>query len=99
MGVFKEIRRLWKIANEDINKLNANQQEQNDHTEDNDSLASDGPVSNSEGDGGADLYETDVIPGSDEVIDDLGLDPDDDLNTNVEQEDLDALEGMDRDDS
>jgi len=72
---------------EDRNRLNPNQQQQNQPTDDDDL-----------NDGGADLYETDVIPGSEDVIDDLELDPDDDPNTNVDKDDLDALEGMDRDD-
>ena len=84
---------------QDINRLNPNQQQQQPQDIDDDtSLATDGPVSQNEGDGGADLNEIDVIPGSEDAIDDLGLNPDDDLNTDVEQEDLDALEGMDKDD-
>ncbi len=89
---------------EETNKLNPNQQQRDSNMDDEDpklnddtSLATDGPVSKNEGDGGADLYETDLIPGSEDEIDDLELNPDDDLNTNVEQEDLDALEGMDQD--
>lgn len=72
---------------EDTNKLNPNQQARNQNTDDDDL-----------NDDVAGLYETDVIPGSEDFIDDLDLDPDDDLNTNVEQEDLDALEGLDQDD-
>ncbi|MEJ5963198.1 hypothetical protein [Pedobacter immunditicola] len=83
---------------EDRNRLNPNQQQRDQNLDDDASLITDGPVGENEGDGGADLYETDVIPGSEDVLDDLELDPDDDLNTNVEQEDLDALEGMDQDD-
>lgn len=83
---------------QDINRLNPNQQQQPQDIDDDTSLATDGPVSQNEGDGGADLNEIDVIPGSEDAIDDLGLNPDDDLNTDVEQEDLDALEGMDKDD-
>jgi hypothetical protein len=90
---------------EDRNRLNPNQQQRNKNMDDEDqdlnddtSLATDGPVGKNEGDGGADLYETDVIPGSEDDLDDLELDPDDELNTNVEQEDLDALDALDQDD-
>jgi hypothetical protein len=84
---------------EDINKLNPNQQQrQSLDNEEDTSLASDGPVSESEGDGDADLYETDVIPGSEDEFDDLDLNPDDDPESDVGLDDLEALDGLDEDD-
>ena len=76
-----------------------NQAQQAQKEDDNTSLAMDGPISQNEGDGGADLNDTDVEPGSEEAIDDLDLQPNDDLNTDVEPEDLQALEGLDKDEN
>jgi hypothetical protein len=72
--------------------------QENNWNPDEESLASDGPVSKNEGDGGADLNDTDAIPGSADETDDFELDLNDDENTNVDQDDIDALDGMDYDD-
>ena len=84
-----------------------------DPNADNASLASDGPVSKAEGDGGPDLDETgdathrteqNNYTGYNSADDtgnnneDLELNPDDDPDTNLDEADLEALNGIDIDD-
>ncbi|MBG6234263.1 hypothetical protein IWX76_000818 [Pedobacter sp. CAN_A7] len=82
-----------------------NQQENLNHNETQDqeqgfdpkSLATDGPVSQNEGDGGDDLNETET---ANELADDeeFEITPNDDEATNVDEEDLDMLNGEEIDD-
>jgi len=78
---------------------NPDEQEQEEESIDEESPSvAEGPFKVVEGDNLAELYGTDVIPGSEEEVNDLELNPSDDPNTNVSQEDIDTLEGMDQDD-
>lgn len=78
--------------------LNQNDELGQEETVDPTSLATDGPVSQNEGDGGADLNETGISNDLADDDEDFEITPDDDEATNVDEEDLDALEGDEVDD-
>ncbi|WP_432708945.1 hypothetical protein [Pedobacter sp.] len=73
--------------------LSQNEELDQEQTLDSASLATDGPVSQNEGDGGADLNETGVSNDLADDDEDFEITPDDDNATNVNEEDLDALDG------
>ena len=81
-----------------VENLDPNETTGQEESVDPTSLATDGPVSQNEGDGGVDLNDTGTANDLADDEEDFEITPDDDEATNVDEEDLDTLDGDEIDD-
>ena len=76
-----------------VENLDPNETTGQEESVDPTSLATDGPVSQNEGDGGVDLNDTGTANDLADDDDEFEITPDDDEATNVDEEDLNTLNG------